>query len=224
MDVSNLSGIVPPVTTPFDEEGNFDKKSYAKVIQRHIDAGVDGLFILGSNGSVCALHDYEREEAICIAMELAEDKVPVLAGVVDVSTRKTIEHIKVAEKYNVDGIVATAPFYFIVDDATVENHFRCLRQETNLPIFAYDIAALVNKKLNFEMLVRLGTDGVLQGVKDSSGDDISFKRLILLNEKAGHPLRLFTGHEVIVDGMLLAGADGAVPGLANVTPELYVNI
>ena len=72
------------------------------------------------------------------------------------------------------------------------------------------------------MLVRLGTDGVIQGVKDSSGDDVSFRWLCLENEDAGHPLQIFTGHEVVVDGAYMCGADGSVPGLANIDPHSYV--
>ena len=65
-------------------------------------------------------------------------------------------------------------------------------------------------------------DGVLAGVKDSSGDDVSFRWLSLANEAAGHPLRLLTGHEVVVDGAYMSGADGSVPGLGNVDPHGYV--
>ena len=74
------------------------------------------------------------------------------------------------------------------------------------------------------MLARLGAEGVLAGVKDSSGDDVSFRYLVQENEKNGHPLTLLTGHEIVVDGALLSGADGSVPGLANVAPEGYVRM
>ena len=74
------------------------------------------------------------------------------------------------------------------------------------------------------MLARLGAEGVLAGVKDSSGDDVSFRYLVQENEKNGHPLTLLTGHEIVVDGALLSGADGSVPGLANVEPEGYVHM
>ena len=74
------------------------------------------------------------------------------------------------------------------------------------------------------MLVRLGVEGVLAGVKDSSGDDVGFRRLVAANEAAGHPLALLTGHECVVDGMLLLGADGAVPGYANVEPRPYTDM
>lgn len=97
-----------------------------------------------------------------------------------------------------------------------------IREHTDLPLFAYDLPVCVHTKLDGNMLVRLGSEGVLQGVKDSSGDDVAFRWLILANEDAGHPLQLLTGHEVVVDGALLGGADGAVPGLANIDPASYV--
>ena len=51
---------------------------------------------------------------------------------------------------------------------------------------------------------------------------MSFRWLCLENEDAGHPLQVFTGHEVCVDGAYMAGADGSVPGLANIDPYSYV--
>ena len=104
----------------------------------------------------------------------------------------------------------------------MERHFRAIREHTDLPLFAYDLPACVHTKLDPTMLVRLGEDGVLQGVKDSSGDDVSFRWLCLQNEDAGHPLQVLTGHEVVVDGAYLGGADGSVPGLANIDPASYV--
>ena len=74
---------------------------------------------------------------------------------------------------------------------------------------------------SFERLINRLIDA---GVKDSSGDDISFRYLVQENEKLGHPLTLLTGHEVVVDGAYLGGADGSVPGLANVEPEGYVRM
>ena len=82
----------------------------------------------------------------------------------------------------------------------------------------------VHTKLSPAHLVQLGVDGVLAGVKDSSGDDVSFRRLAAMNRAAGSPLTLLTGHEVVVDGAYLAGAQGSVPGLGNVDPAGYVRM
>ena len=106
----------------------------------------------------------------------------------------------------------------------MEEHFRILHEELDLPIFAYDIPVCVHTKLPWRLLAKLGAEGVLAGVKDSSGDDISFRYLCQENEKLGHPLSLLTGHEIVVDGAYLSGADGSVPGLGNVDPDGYVRM
>ena len=107
-------------------------------------------------------------------------------------------------------------------EAEQEKRFRILHEELDLPIFAYDIPVCVHTKLPWKLLAKLGAEGVLAGVKDSSGDDVSFRYLVQENEKNGHPMSILTGHEVVVDGAYLGGADGSVPGLANVEPEGYV--
>lgn len=224
MDVSKLSGVIPPVVTPLDENRNFDKESFANVINRLIDAGVDGLFVLGSTGGVVFLTDKQREEVICAADEIIAGRVPLLVGCIDTQTNRVIEHIKTCEKYNVDAVVATAPFYALDTQENIERHFRALREATELPIFAYDLPVCVHKKLDNVMLVNLGKEGVIQGVKDSSGDDASFRYLCIYNEASGHPLRVFTGHECVVDGAILSGADGVVPGLGNVDPDTYIKL
>ena len=71
------------------------------------------------------------------------------------------------------------------------------------------------------MLVRLGTDGVIQGVKDSSGDDVSFRWLCLENEDAGHPLQIFTGTRR-VDEQRLVRCRRFRSRLANITLTSYV--
>lgn len=222
MDLNNLGGVIPPVVVPLTREGELDRASFERSINRMIDAGVDGLFFLGSSGEVAFMNDAQRDEVLAEAVRIVAGRVPVLAGVIDMQPLRVIEHGKRAQALGVDGLVSTAPFYALGGPKEVERHFRVLRENLELPLFAYDLPVCVHTKLDPSMLVRLGKDGVLQGVKDSSGDDVSFRWLILENEDAGHPLRLLTGHEVVVDGSLLGGADGSVPGLANVAPEPYV--
>ena len=219
---STFRGVIPPVVTPLTEDRTFDRSSFNRNIERLINAGVNGLFFLGSSGEVAFSTDERRDEIVKAAIEQVAGRVPVLVGCIDTETERVIEHARRAQKLGADAIVATAPFYALGGMAEVEQHFRLIHEAVDLPLFAYDIPVCVHTKLPVDMLVRLGKDGVLAGVKDSSGDDVSFRFLIQDNEDAGHPLQLLTGHEVVVDGAYLAGADGSVPGLANVNPEVYV--
>ena len=222
MDSSRFKGVIPPVVIPLTKDRTLDLVSFSRNIERMIEAGVDGLFFLGSSGEVAFLTDAQRQHVLQEAVSIVRGRVPVLAGIIDMETLRVIDQAKRAEAIGVDALVATAPFYALGGPKETERHFRAIRENTDLPLFAYDLPVCVHTKLDPTMLVRLGTDGVLQGVKDSPGDDVSFRWLILENRDAGHPLQLLTGHEVCVDGAYLAGADGSVPGLANVDPVSYV--
>lgn len=219
-----FSGVVPPVVVPLTHDRKLDVPSFEKSINRMIDAGVDGLFILGSSGEVVFSTSERREAVISNTVRIVDGRVPVLCGIIDTETERMIEHGKAAEQMGVDALVATCPFYALQGIDEIDWNFRCLHDALDLPLFAYDIPVCVHNKLDWKMLLQLGKDGVLEGVKDSSGDDISFRFLCIANEEAGHPLTLLTGHEVVVDGAYLAGADGSVPGLANVEPHGYVRM
>lgn len=221
---SIVSGIVPPVLTPLHADRSLDLESLARLVEHLIGAGVDGLFALGSSGEVAFLSDEDRGIVINEIVKLAKGRVPVYAGVIDTQANRVIKHVRQAEAAGVDAVVVTAPFYAICGPNEIEAHFRAIAEATDLPIIAYDIPVCVHSKLSSEMLVKLGKDGVLAGVKDSSGDDVSFRRLVVLNKAAGSPLTLLTGHEAVVDGSFIAGADGCVPGLGNVDPAGYVRM
>ncbi len=219
-----FSGVVPPVVTPDTPDHQLDVVSFERSINRLIEAGVDGLFFLGSSGEVVFATDERRDQIVREAVRIVDHRVPVLVGIIDTETERVLEHGRRALALGADALVATAPFYALGGPADVEEHFRILHQELDAPLFAYDIPVCVHTKLPWKMLARLGVEGVLAGVKDSSGDDVSFRYLVQENEKNGHPLTLLTGHEIVVDGALLSGADGSVPGLANVEPEGYVRM
>lgn len=219
-----FSGVVPPVVTPDTPDHQLDVVSFERSINRLIEAGVDGLFFLGSSGEVVFATDERRDQIVREAVRIVDHRVPVLVGIIDTETERVLEHGRRALALGADALVATAPFYALGGPADVEEHFRILHQELDAPLFAYDIPVCVHTKLPWKMLARLGAEGVLAGVKDSSGDDVSFRYLVQENEKNGHPLTLLTGHEIAVDGALLSGADGSVPGLANVEPEGYVRM
>lgn len=219
-----FSGVVPPVVTPDTPDHQLDVVSFERSINRLIEAGVDGLFFLGSSGEVVFATDERRDQIVREAVRIVDHRVPVLVGIIDTETERVLEHGRRALALGADALVATAPFYALGGPADIEEHFRILHQELDAPLFAYDIPVCVHTKLSWKMLARLGTEGVLAGVKDSSGDDVSFRYLVQENEKNGHPLTLLTGHEIVVDGALLSGADGSVPGLANVEPEGYVRM
>jgi 4-hydroxy-tetrahydrodipicolinate synthase len=217
-----LRGVVPPVVTPLTAHGRVDVAGLRRVTRRMVDAGVHGLFALGSSGEAAYLAAAERRLVLDTVIDEAAGTVPVLAGCIEMTQARVIEAVRVAEDAGAAAIVATPPFYAKNDVHEIADHFRGIDSATALDLWAYDIPVRVHSKLPADLLIELGSAGVLAGVKDSSGDDVGFRRLVAMNVEAGRPLSVFTGHEVVVDSMLMLGADGAVPGLANVDPVSYV--
>lgn len=219
-----LHGIVPPLLTPMNPDGSLDRDSLDRLIDHLLDAGVHGIFPLGSSGQVAYLTDAERDEVVRRTVERVAGRVPVVVGVPDFTARRMAEHARRAAELGANAVVATAPLYALQSMPEIAESYRMLARSVDVPVIAYDVPVRVHTKLGVDLLMQLASEGVIAGVKDSSGDDVSFRRLVDANRAAGNPLDLLTGHEVMVDGMLLLGAGGAVPGLGNVDPAGYVRM
>jgi 4-hydroxy-tetrahydrodipicolinate synthase len=225
MTATKFAGIIPPLCTPFHDDFTIDTGSLRRHIDFQLNAGVHGVFVLGSSSEVAFLPDAHRRTVLETAVDQVAGRVPVLAGCIDMTTLRVAEHVRTAEAAGADGIVVTAPYYTRTHVAEVERHFRLLHEKTSLPIFAYDIPVAVHSKLDREMVLRLAGDGVIAGLKDSSGDDAGFRYVLLAKRERGlDSFAVFTGSELVVDSMLAMGADGVVPGLGNIDPAAYVAI
>jgi 4-hydroxy-tetrahydrodipicolinate synthase len=220
----SFHGIIPPVVTPLNDDGSVNFDDLASVVEYLITSGVHGIFALGSTGQVAYLSEEARIAVVKAISATANGRVPVIAGAMEVSAPGVVRTARAMIEAGADAIVTTAPLYTINDEAEIAEHFRIVKAGIDAPLFAYDIPVRAHKKLSPRLLVQLGKEGVIVGVKDSSGDDVGFRRLIAMNREAGNPLALFTGHEVVVDAMAMIGADGAVPGLANVDAAAYVRL
>ncbi|WP_353649188.1 dihydrodipicolinate synthase family protein [Nakamurella sp. A5-74] len=219
------TGVIPPVVTPLTADREVDVRSLERLVAHLLTAGCSGLFPLGSSGETVFLTDRQRDQVLDVVVRTAAGQVPVLAGSIETTTPRVIDRVRAAEKLSADAVVITAPFYALVGAHEIDRHFRAVRAATGLPVLAYDIPVCVHTKLTNDLLVELARDGVIDGVKDSSGDDVAFRKLVLtLTDLGLTGFSALTGHEVVVDGMLLGGADGSVPGLANVDPAGYVRL
>lgn len=221
-----LTGVVPPLCTPLTPGGEVDRASLAALAERLIDAGVSGLFALGSSGETAYLGDGRRRTVLETVIEAAAGRVPVLAGAIDMATERVVDHARTAAALGADAIVATAPFFTRTHPVEIADHFRRVREGAGLPLFAYDIPASVHSKLTPRIVLPLAADGTLAGLKDSSGDDGALRRLLVEARRRGltDSFSVLTGSELAVDGALLAGAHGVVPGLGNVDPAGYVRL
>ncbi|WP_237188953.1 dihydrodipicolinate synthase family protein [Rothia nasimurium] len=215
-----FSGVIPPLLTPRHADGTVDLASLATLINHLIDGGVDGIFALGSSSEVLYLTNEERETVLTTCVEVIDGRVPLIVGINDMTTARVIDEAKRLLAIGGDAIVVTSQFYAIDNAFEEERHFRAIAEAVDVPVFAYDVPVRTKQKLPLGLLTKLARDGVITGVKDSSGDDVAFRQLILETRDV-EGFSIFTGHEVVCDGAMLSGAAGLVPGLGNVDPAGY---
>ncbi|GGO44121.1 dihydrodipicolinate synthase family protein [Streptomyces lasiicapitis] len=221
-----LTGVVPPVCTPLTPDNEVDVASLEHLVDHLVGAGVDGLFVLGSSSEAAYLPDGHRKLVVETVVRHVAGQVPVLAGAIDMTSLRVLDHVRAAADAGADGVVVTAPFYTRTHPAEIAGHFRLVASRGELPVFAYDLPVSVHSKLDADLVLELAADGSLAGLKDSSGDEGSLRRVILGARARTdvHDFAVLTGSELTVDSALAMGADGVVPGLGNVDPDGYVRL
>ncbi|MEO3924961.1 dihydrodipicolinate synthase family protein [Micromonosporaceae bacterium B7E4] len=223
---SALTGVIPPVSTPLTPDLDVDTGSLARLVDHLLAGGVDGLFVLGSTSEVAYLPDGHRKVVLETVIGHVAGQVPVLAGVIDTTALRVLDHARVAAEAGADGLVATAPFYTRTHPDEIALHFRTIAARGGLPLYAYDLPVSVHSKLGTDLVLELAAEGTLAGVKDSSGDEAGLRGVILGRRDRPEigAFSVLTGSELTVDSALWMGADGVVPGLGNVDPHGYARL
>jgi 4-hydroxy-tetrahydrodipicolinate synthase len=209
--------------TPLNPDFTVDYPSYTRVLEHLIGAGCHGVFVLGSTSEVVFHDETTRRQILEHSVKVVNGRVPVIAGVIDATTDNVIRHAKVAKAAGAAAAVVTAPYYTVTSQSETMDHFRYIKDAVDIPLVAYDIPVCVHVKLARPTVTTLAREGVIVGLKDSSGDDGNF-RYALLDLAEHKDIFLMTGSEIVVDNALLMGAHGVVPGLANVDPSGYVRL
>ena len=107
-----FEGIFSPTITPLDEKERVDELGFINQLNRLIDNGVHGIYLLGTSGEFTTLTNTERERAMDIAVKAIRGRVPIICGVMDTSTQRVIQNIEVAEQFGVDAVAATPGYYY----------------------------------------------------------------------------------------------------------------
>ena len=222
--IAGLAGVVPPIVTPLGADGDLDRPALGRIVDRMLDAGAHGVFVLGSCGEGATLSDAVRRQTIEAAVERAGGRGPVLVGAIDTATDRIIAQARIAAALGADGIVATAPLYYrTFHHDEIRAHFARLSDAVALPMLVYNIPSAAQPLLP-ETLVALAEVAHVVGVKDSSGDWQAFQRLLALRRERRARLALFQGAEDLAAVSVMMGADGLVPGIANLAPRLVVEL
>lgn len=219
-----LRGIVPPVVTPLHADETIDEGALETQLNRLIEAGVHGIFFLGTTGEQAALRNSERIKAIRAAARVTAGRVPLIVGCMDSSTSRAIDNIRDAEAAGADAVALTPPYYYLSrgEDDQIP-HYRACAAATGLPVVIYNIPLTTKVQVQPETMAKLAELPNVIGVKDSSGDFTHFQKILsLLRGKEG--FGIMVGSPPLAGAAILYGGTGAVPGIANLDPQVMLEV
>ncbi len=215
--VSRLSGFAPTLPTPFDGQGRIDGTAFEFLCDWQIRDGATALVVCGTTGEAPNLTADEHGRLIDIAVDVAQGRVPVIAGAGSNATEHAIELAEDAEAHGADAILSVVPYYTRPTQAGLYAHFRAIAARTCLPVILYDVPSRTGCALGDETIARLVEVAHIIGLKDASGD---IGRPARLRPMVGSEFRLLSGDDATALGFLAAGGDGCISVTSNAAPTL----
>jgi 4-hydroxy-tetrahydrodipicolinate synthase len=216
-----LRGVVPPLVTPLTGRDTLDVGGLERLVEHVLAGGVAGLFILGTTGEGPALSYRLRRELIERVCRQVGCRVPVLIGVTDTAFAESVALARYAADAGAAAVVAAAPYYFRPSQPELLHYVRVLSAEVPLPLVLYNMPAHTKVAFAVETVRQAMAFDNVVGLKDSSGDWNYFHAVRELRAERDD-WTLLMGPEQLLGEAVLFGADGGVPGGANLHPQLFV--
>jgi dihydrodipicolinate synthase/N-acetylneuraminate lyase len=218
-----LRGVIPPMVTPLADRDVLDVAGLERLVEHILSCGPSGLFILGTTGEGPSLSYRLRHELIDRVAEQVAGRVPLLVGITDTAFVEAMEVADYAADAGAQAVVLAAPPYFPTGQADLVRYVEHAAAEVPLPLFLYNMPSHTKLAFQPETIRRLLDVPNVVGLKDSSADMIYFHRVRKLTAERPD-FSLLVGPEELLAEAVLLGADGGVPGGANLCPRLYVEL
>ncbi len=221
--MKEIKGIIAAMQTAMHEDGSINEKELRRQIDRQIEAGVDAVFCLGTNGEFYIMSMEEKIRVMEIFVDQVKGRVPVYAGTGCISTEETVSLSKKAEEIGIDVISIITPYFAAISQEELYQHYAAAAKAVSLPVVMYNIPARTGAALAPSTVGRLAKDFPnIAGVKDSSGNFNNILQYIQATE--GMDFAVLSGNDALILWTLLAGGKGGITAIANILPTIMVSI
>ncbi|HWM01050.1 MAG TPA: 4-hydroxy-tetrahydrodipicolinate synthase [Actinophytocola sp.] len=220
--MSQLSGILTALVTPFDADGQINVDGLRQLVDRSIDGGVDGVVACGSTGEFAAMSGAERRLVVETVIDQAGGRVPVVAQTGALSTAEAIELSRHAQGAGASVLMVVAPYYepLTLDETLL--YLRTVADAVDIPVMLYNLPGATGVNLDPETVGTLAREVEnIRYIKDTSADMAQAGRLI---HHYGDVISTFLGWDSLLLAALTEGAAGVMAGTANVMPEELVAV
>ncbi|MDI3476368.1 MAG: 4-hydroxy-tetrahydrodipicolinate synthase [Thermococcaceae archaeon] len=217
-----LEGVFVPHITSFDEDENINESVLRELVHHFINAGLNGLVSLGSNGEFPYLSFEEKLRVVEIVLDEAPSKVPVIAGATENSTRETLKLGKALLDLDADALLIGPPYYFKPSPEELFAHYSTLAEKLDGKILIYNVPKFTDLNIPIDIIERLAEEhSNIVGIKDSGAN---MGRIGELVRRLGGKFTILAGTADVMYPSWVLGAHGAVVAVANVAPELCAEL
>jgi 4-hydroxy-2-oxoglutarate aldolase len=216
-----LSGIHPPIPTPFDEQGEVLYDALTSNLARWQSYGLAGYVLLGSNGEAAYLSEQEKRRVL----EHARDAIPndrlLIAGTGCESTRATMALTADAAQIGADAALVITPHFYPLTADRLVRFYHAVADASPIPVILYNMPRFTHTDMDADTIARIATHPNVVGIKDSGGNITKIGDTI---RQAGAGFQVLAGSAGFLFASLALGAMGGVVALANIAPQQTIDI
>lgn len=205
------------IVTPMFEDGRLDFDALRKLIDIHVEAGTDGIVIVGTSGEAPTVDFDEHHLLIKATVEHVNGRVKVIAGTGANSTKEAIELTAKAKASGVDACLLVAPYYNKPTQEGLYQHFAAVAAAVDIPQILYNVPGRTGCDLSNDTALRLAQIENIVGIKDATG---SIERGTDLLLRAPKDFAIYSGDDATGLALMLLGGHGVISVTANVAPKL----
>jgi 4-hydroxy-2-oxoglutarate aldolase len=216
-----LNGIIPALTTPFDDAGALALDRLRENIVRYNAIGLSGYLVAGSTGETPFLDRAEFEQLLSAVREFAVPGRILIAGTGVDSFAETISRTEFAAKLGYHFALVCPPCFYkpMMSSQVLVEHYRRVADASRLPILLYSVPQFTGVALEADVVARLAEHPNIAGMKDSSGNVDRLGQILALVPDNFH---VMTGASTTIYPSMVLGAKGAILALADFVPEACV--
>ena len=208
-------GIMPAVTTKFNDDDTLDFGTFEKNIRVQLDAGVTGIVLGGTLGEASTLSEHEKRSLTQTTVKMVEGKVPVMINIAEQSTKEAVKAANRAEEDGASGLMMLPPMRYKSTDRETVEYFKTVAKNTSLPIMIYNNPIDYKIEITHQMFDELLKYDNIEAVKESTRNTMNITRM---KNRFGDRLKIMTGVDPIAFESIVLGADGWVAGLVCAFP------
>jgi dihydrodipicolinate synthase/N-acetylneuraminate lyase len=211
-------GAVVPLVTPFTADGGLDATALHRLVDSQVAGGVEGIFVLGTTGEGAHVPRELRRQLVSETVKRVNGRAVVFAGLGDIRSADVTEANEFFHA-GADAVVAHPPISENVAPADLHSWYQTLLDRVEGPLVLYNMPMTTKVSIPLDAVEKLLGHPKLAGIKDSENNPERLEEL-LLRYGGKNDFSVFVGVGALMEKGLKLGADGIVPSVGNLIPDV----